>query len=222
MRVIRRILHQMPLYIIWVLSVFLFWSFVFVNITDTSYEKKIVIFADCYRVDQTKMAARLEEEMPRGIKMIKVRPFSYAMFDSDAIERADLYLIMEQDLELYGDFYTVPSWMDDLIEEARVTEEDILRNERGEAIGIRVYDKDTMQGISGDLITYMPDFEETKRELERAEREGIETITEETTLTEPANVYLFFGKNSVHLENESTEHGACYEAAITFLKGERR
>ena len=37
--------------------------------------------------------ARLEEDLPEGIRMIRVHPFSYAAFDESALLQADLYIV---------------------------------------------------------------------------------------------------------------------------------
>ena len=94
MRVLRNIFSQLHEYVLWLLLSTVLWGWIFASfVTDTKAEKKVVIYIDAVQCSDTELAAALEERMPEGLRMIQVHPFSYAMFDTDALLDADLYIV---------------------------------------------------------------------------------------------------------------------------------
>ena len=69
----------------------IFTGFVFNRITDTAPENKIVLFADCEVQNAPDLAEKLEKELDGAVRMVKIHPFTYAMFDSSRLKQADLY-----------------------------------------------------------------------------------------------------------------------------------
>ena len=94
MRVLRNIFSQLHEYVLWLLLSTVLWGWIFASfVTDTKAEKKVVIYVDAVQCADTELAAALEEHMPEGLRMIQVHPFSYAMFDTNALLNADLYIV---------------------------------------------------------------------------------------------------------------------------------
>ena len=142
---IKRILSRFHVYLLWALiSVFL-WSYVFTFLTDAVPAKKLTLYISAYAVEDVELAARLEEGgLPDGIRMIKVHPFSYVMFDDADLRSADLYIVKASE---------APGWRDSfrpLPNGEFVSSLDL----EGGAQGIRVYDRFTGFSVHGDLITY--------------------------------------------------------------------
>ena len=79
-------------------------GFVFNQITDTSPENKIVLYADCELQNAPAMAEKLEKALGGAVRMVKIHPFSYAMFDTDRLKQADLYIIPDSRTEEYRDW----------------------------------------------------------------------------------------------------------------------
>ena len=131
MKVLKNIGSQFYLYLLWLLVSVLLWGWIFTMITDTTPDKKITIFIDAYAVEDKALSIELEKSMPDGIKMIRVRSFSYAMFQESSILGADIFIVKESEIELYRDSF------------------------RGE--GIKVYDARTGQGAARQFIRYTAD-----------------------------------------------------------------
>ena len=82
MRVLRHIFSRFYAYVLWFFFAFLICGLVFSRLGDTDAAHKVTLFADVPSMRDVELAAALEEELPEGVRMIKVHPFSYAMFDS--------------------------------------------------------------------------------------------------------------------------------------------
>jgi len=146
MKTIRRLLSIVPLLVLWLmLSIFL-WGFVFNLITDTGRENKLTLCVNAEAPGATQLAVALEEGLEGSVRMVKVRPFSYAMFDERTLTEADLYLVPASHVETYGD------WFRPLPEEA-VGEGEILYRD-GTPYGIRAYDAKANRGAAADWISY--------------------------------------------------------------------
>lgn len=130
MRVIKNIFSQLHSFVLWFLASALFWMWIFNFVTDVSVEKKVTVYCDVPEIRDTALAVTLEEEMPQGLKMIKVHAFSYVMFNMDAIGYGDIYIVPESKIEEYADFFA--------------PEDD----------GIIVYDASSGTGIAQEYITY--------------------------------------------------------------------
>ena len=146
MKVIRNIVSQLHIYIIWLILSALIWGWIFTFITDTVPSKKVTIFTDTYACRDTELAVRLEEDRPQGIKMIKVHPFSYAMFDDSVLLNADIYIIKKEDIETYMSSFCAI--------DGAVPQETEAFYLDGKAYGLKVYDATTGVGVALDYLTY--------------------------------------------------------------------
>lgn len=145
MRTIKRVLSVIPACVLWLVISTVLWGFIFNIATDTSPKKKITVFIDAENVADADLAEYLEADKPSGIKMIKVHPFSYAMFGDDEITRADVFIIGEKEIEKYvgafaeclvdGDYFVLD----------------------GVRVGVKIYDKTTKTGAAAQYIGYGDD-----------------------------------------------------------------
>ena len=101
MRVLKNIVSQLHVYIVWLILSAVLWGFVFNIVTDAPAEKKIVLFADVETCSDQAMSAALEAERPAGIKLVQVHSFGYSLFDEATLLNADLYIVRAQDAENY-------------------------------------------------------------------------------------------------------------------------
>lgn len=102
-KMIKRILSQLHRYVILAMASFIFWAWIFTLLTNTVPAKKIVIFSDIPQLDESALSAELEKNLPDGIRMIQVHPFSYAMFDTSEPMSADLYILSGEDIGILLD-----------------------------------------------------------------------------------------------------------------------
>ena len=93
-----------PAAVIWAMMAVLLTGFVFNRITETDPAHKIVIYADCEVRGDTELAEKMEQAMDGAVRMVKVHPFSYAMFGSEALKSADLYIIPDSRTGEYADW----------------------------------------------------------------------------------------------------------------------
>ena len=145
MRLIRRILSQLHRYVLWALLSVLLWGWIFTAfVTDASPAHKVTVYVNTVAVRDTALEEALDYDLPKGVRMVKVHPFSYAaFFDTAAPNEADLYLWNESDLlanlellcpmEPHGDG-------------------DYLAD--GVVYGWRMYDAETGTGAASDYFTY--------------------------------------------------------------------
>ena len=68
-------------------------GFVFTRITDTDPAHKITIYADCRVERAAELAEKLEKELDGAVKMVKVHPFTFALFGTEQLKGADLYIV---------------------------------------------------------------------------------------------------------------------------------
>ena len=92
--------------VLWALMAAIFTGFIFSRITDTAPRNKITLYADCEIRNAPELAERLEKELGSAVRMVQIRPFSYAMFDSSQLKQADLYIIPDSRKTEYA------GWMD--------------------------------------------------------------------------------------------------------------
>ena len=64
--------------VLWAMTAVLFTGFVFNQITDTSPENKIVLYADCELQNAPVLAEKLEKALDGAVRMVKIHPFSYS------------------------------------------------------------------------------------------------------------------------------------------------
>lgn len=143
MRILKNIGSQLHIYLLWVLLAALLWGWIFTFVTDTTPARKVTVFIDAYECRDKELSLELEKHLPRGIRMIKVHPFSYAMFDAETLLGADLYVIPASKMEEYRDSF-IPA------EELSLTENRTVSPQGG----IRIYEADTDSGGAWSYITY--------------------------------------------------------------------
>ena len=150
MRVLKNIFSQLHVYVLWVLLSTVFWSWIFLSfITDTKPEYKVVVYIDAAECADRELSLYLEEDMPEGLRMVQVHPFSYALFDRDALLKADLFLLPASSVEEYIGAFAPMS-------EAPPSPFGEPWRVDGAACGIKVYDAETGRGAAGTYIGYAP------------------------------------------------------------------
>ena len=146
MRVLRHIFSRFYAYVLWFFVAFLICGLVFSRLGDADAAHKVTLFVDVPSMRDVELAAALEEELPEGVRMIKVHPFSYAMFDSENLLGADLYIVPESEAEAYsGSFRSVEGAGFD-------PSGGYVRD--GELWGIKVWDAASRTGIATEYIRY--------------------------------------------------------------------
>ena len=144
MKTIKRIFSQLLVYCAWIVISTLIWSWLFNIAADTTVRKKITVFVEAEEVNDNAFAVYLESVMPKKLKMIKVHPFSYAMFDEYTLTHADIYIVKADDAEKYIDSF-VP------IEKTDGEEYYVFD---GKAYGIKIYDAESGVGFGKEYIKY--------------------------------------------------------------------
>ena len=91
--------------VLWAMLAVLFTGFVFNQITDTAPANKIVIYADCEVRNAPQLAEKLEKALDGQIRMVKIHPFAYAMFDSARLKQADLYIVPDSHITEYREWF---------------------------------------------------------------------------------------------------------------------
>lgn len=143
MRVLKNIASQLHIYLLWLFLAALLWGWIFTFVTDTRPVKKVTVFVEAPACRDRDLAVELEKTMPEGIRMIKVHPFTYAMFDEGTLLGADLYIVSASQAEAYRDSFVPADGLP--LTEGRVT--DALG-------GIRIYDAAAGTGGADGYITY--------------------------------------------------------------------
>lgn len=92
--------------VLWAALAAMVTGFVFNQITDTAPANKIVIYADCEVQNAPETAEKLEKALNGTVRMVKIHPFSYALFDSVRLRQADLYLVPDSHLAEYREWFT--------------------------------------------------------------------------------------------------------------------
>ena len=90
--------------VLWGMMAVLLTGFVFNQITDTTPANKIVLYADCEVRNAPELAEKLEKELGGAVRMVKIHPFTYAMFDSARLKQADLFIIPDSHRAEYGEW----------------------------------------------------------------------------------------------------------------------
>ena len=132
MRILKNIFSHLHIFLLWAILSTMLWAWIFTFVTDTSPDKKITVYCHVPSVKGTELAVRLEENMPEGLKMIKVHTFDYVMFNIEAIEKGDIYIIPASETGQFAE-ELVPV---------------------GGENGVKVYDAETGIGIAAEYIAY--------------------------------------------------------------------
>lgn len=104
-RFLRTFFRLFPLLLLWAVVIPIFTGFVFTHITDTDSFHKVSVYVDAELKDAAALASRLEESVSDPIRMVKVHPFTYALFGSDALKQADLYIVPASHVSEYRDWF---------------------------------------------------------------------------------------------------------------------
>ena len=140
----RILFRLLPLFLLWGMMVPIFTGFVFTRITDTDAAHKITVYVDAELRDAAELAALLEESVSDPVRMVKVHPFTYALFGSDALKQADLYIVPASHVEEYR------NWFAPLPEEMASLASDRVPD------GIPVFDPAADRSAAGSWILYNP------------------------------------------------------------------
>ena len=145
MKTIKKIFSQLLIYCTWIIISTLVWSWLFNIATDTSAQKKITVFVEAEEVSDNAFAVYLESVMPEKLKMVKVHPFSYAMFDEYTLTHADIYIVKADEAEKYIESFAPIENREDGKEYFEYD---------GKTYGIKIYDAATGRGSEKEYITY--------------------------------------------------------------------
>ena len=146
MRRVRRLLSSIPKYLLWAVLSTLFWMWIFTLITNTSADKKVVLYADVPAVADPELAIELEKSMPEGIKMVKAHAFSYLAFIDAEIAGGDIYIVRGSDISSYAeDLLPLPEIYAAKGETA---------GHQGVTYGLKIYDAASDTGAASSYITY--------------------------------------------------------------------
>ena len=152
MKTIRGILSKWHIYVLWALLAVLLWSWIFGFVTDTSPSRKVTVFVNVYDCADVDLAVALEEAKPEAIRMVKVHPFSYAMFDEQNLLTADLYVVSRSEAADYLTSFAPLNAADDPGGTGYY--------EDGTLYGLRIYDGSSRTGAAEAYLTYTaPDGE---------------------------------------------------------------
>ena len=144
LRALKCLLSGLHNYVLWLLIAVFLWGFVFTRLTDTSPERKVTVFIDAETVEETALAAALQSAAPEQIRMVKVHIFSYAMFQTQELEEADLYVVRAATLEDYRDsFRPLPLSVSGTVWESN-----------GTVYALRCYDAAADAGAAAGYIDY--------------------------------------------------------------------
>ena len=95
----KRFFANLHIYVLWLLISVLFWSWIFGFVTDARPARKVTLFVSAEAMEDVALSAALEEALPAGLRMVRAHPFSYAFFQAQALEEADLYVLRASELE---------------------------------------------------------------------------------------------------------------------------
>ena len=68
---LKSILRNWYRYLLWALLSVVFWSWIFMLLTDTTAKNKVTIYADLPAIADEKLELALEESMPQSIRFVK-------------------------------------------------------------------------------------------------------------------------------------------------------
>lgn len=154
METLKRLFDKRALYILCIMFTAIFWMWIFGLATNSKPERKVCLFADVPVMDNVALSVRLEDALPQSSMRVEARPFSYFMWNPDAILTGDLVLVRETDVRDYA-----PSFAP--LDETTFPGADFLVLD-GVPMGIRVYDAAAGTGKAAAFMDYCS--ENTKKE----------------------------------------------------------
>lgn len=104
----KRVMNLIPLMLLWLVLSVIIWGWVFGLLTDTDRAHKLTLYVDGEVKDGVGLAVALERELKGEVRMVQVRPFTYAMMNEGDIRAADLYILPDADLPSYGEWLRQP------------------------------------------------------------------------------------------------------------------
>ena len=132
MRVLKNIFSQLHTFLLWAILCVLLWGWIYTFVGDTSRDKKVTVFINAVAIEDQKLALRLEERKPDGIKMIKVHDFGYDMFGTAT--PGDIFM----------QSFEAPEGIETFVR-------------GGKCLGMKIYDAKTGKGAgAGVYIRYAP------------------------------------------------------------------
>lgn len=146
MKTFKKIMHLVPLMILWLMMSAFVWSWIFTFLTDAPREEKMVLFIECDVPGNVFIASELEKYPSGSIRLVQVRPFSYSMMSSEGIRNADLYIMSESGMAEYS------QWIRPLPDGAESLGEVYFID--AVPYGIKVYDGNTQSGVCSEHIAY--------------------------------------------------------------------
>ena len=132
MKLLKNILSQLHSFALWLLFSVMFWGWIFTLVTDVSPAEKVTVYCHVPGLQDTALAAALEEHMPEGLRMIKVHSFDYVLLDTESLGQGDIFIIPASETGLFA--------------------EDLAPV--GGEQGVRVYEASTGTGIAMTYIQY--------------------------------------------------------------------
>lgn len=105
LRFLQRLREMIPLLLAWTVVAGMLGGFIFLRVTDAPPENKITIYMDGKIQNAAELAYRLERQLPAPIRKVQIRPFTYAMFSSEELRSADLYIVPRAHLAEYRDWF---------------------------------------------------------------------------------------------------------------------
>ena len=142
----------LPLLVIWGFLGLLIGGFVFHRITDTDAGHRILICMDGETAGESELEAWMERYLEEPVQKVKIRPFSYFLFNTAELEAADLFIVPASRTEGYG------SWFAPLPEELR-DRPGILQNDEGVPVGLPVYEPEGGAAVEEGTFRYGADLE---------------------------------------------------------------
>lgn len=193
MRILKNILSNLHRFVLWALLSVLFWSWIFTFLTDTAPAKKVTVFIDAVRLDELALNLRLEEDLPDGIKMVRVHNLDYQMMGGR--ETGDLYILPASKLARTLAEHPQTVAPIELPPGCEGYDQD------GVCCGVCVYDAETGVGCATDKVTY--------RSGDPVDGAG----------SSAENYYLCINAASIHYaKNENAIDNAAWQVAMTFLR----
>ena len=151
MRILKKVASDLLFYLLWAVIAALLWIWIFSFITNTSVDKKVVLFADVPVIRATELSIELEKDKPENIKMVKAKSFENAMMMSSEIAVSDMYIVGSEAIDKYFDSFAPLSgeYVDSFDADVYAVD--------GVIYGIKVFDKESGKGIAMDYIGYYTD-----------------------------------------------------------------
>ncbi len=149
MATLKKIFSNIYLYILWALLAFFFWSWIFGLVNDTTTFKKVSIYIDCAAMEELDLTLELEEDLPQGIKMVKLHTKDYVVFDEPTMLMGDILVLKESELPYYVEA------LSPIAPFAQAHPELAAYTWEGETVGIRVYDAASGQGILNNYVSFL-------------------------------------------------------------------